>query len=398
MSGVGAIVVAAGRGSRFGSERPKQYMPLGAWPVLRYSLARLAAHPRIDHVLTVIHPDDRSLYQEAARGLSIDAPVNGGASRQESVRLGLEALAGQNLDNVLIHDGARPFVDAGLIDRVMEALKTAPAVVPALPVSDTLKREAGGHAVETVPRANLWGAQTPQGFHFDVIHRAHVEAEGRSDLTDDAQVAEAAGYAAELVTGAADNVKITTQDDRARAERWLAGARTTRIGQGFDVHAFGDNPGPIRLCGVNIPHERGLAGHSDADVGLHVVVDAVLGALAAGDIGEHFPPSDPRWKAADSAVFVRHARDLAAERGAIVTNVDLTLICERPKLGPYRDAMASRVGELLGIPAARIGVKATTTERLGFTGRGEGIAAQAVASLTVPTCLHATSTSAPECV
>ncbi len=387
MSGVGALVVAAGRGSRLGGDLPKQYLPLGPWPMLRFSLARLAAHPRVRVVRAVIHPDDRDLFAQAAEGLDLAEPVAGGATRQESVRMGLESLADGDLDAVLVHDGARPFLDAALIDRVLDRLAEADGAIPAVPVSDTLKRvDAAHHIRETVPRSGLWRAQTPQGFRLAALRRAHAQAAGGPELTDDAQVAEAAGLTVDVVQGAETNVKITTPEDRARAQRWLQDRAETRVGTGFDVHAFADAPGPVRLCGVDVPHDHGLAGYSDADVGLHVVVDAVLGALAAGDIGQHFPPSDPQWRDADSAVFVERVRELVAARGAAIVNVDVTLICERPKLGAFREAMAARVAELLGIERGRVSVKATTTERLGFTGRREGIAGQCAASLRVSPC------------
>jgi 2-C-methyl-D-erythritol 4-phosphate cytidylyltransferase/2-C-methyl-D-erythritol 2,4-cyclodiphosphate synthase len=384
VSTVAALVVAAGRGSRFGSARPKQYLSLGSWPILRYSLAALAAHPRIDIVKAVIHPDDAEVYATAARGLDLAPAAHGGDTRQDSVRRGLESLADDGVSEVLIHDGARPFIDADLIDRVIAGLDGADGAIPGVQVVDTLKHAPGGRIAATVPRADLWRAQTPQGFGYAAIRRAHAEAITRNDLTDDAQVAEAAGLDVVMVQGAEDNMKITTQDDREHAERHLGHLMETRVGQGFDVHAFAETPGPVRLCGVDIPHDHGLAGHSDADVGLHVIVDAILGALAEGDIGQHFPPSDPQWKAADSAAFVTHARDLAADRGARIVNVDVTLICERPKLGAHREAMTERVAALLGIGRGRVSVKATTTERLGFTGRREGIAGQAVVTLQVP--------------
>jgi 2-C-methyl-D-erythritol 4-phosphate cytidylyltransferase/2-C-methyl-D-erythritol 2,4-cyclodiphosphate synthase len=381
---VGALVVAAGRGSRMGGGTPKQYLPLGPRPLLRHALARLAAHPRVDVVRTVIHPDDMPLYRDAADGLVLADPVHGGATRQESARNGLERLAEDGVDAVLIHDGARPFVDEALIDRVLDRLETADGALPAIPVSDTLKRvDDDGHIQATVPRHGLWRAQTPQGFRFAAIRDAHAKAAGGPDLTDDAQVAEAAGLTVDVVQGSDDNVKITTQHDRDRALAWLRAQAETRVGQGFDVHAFADAPGPVRLCGVDVPHDQGLAGYSDADVGLHVVVDAILGALGAGDIGQHFPPGDPKWEGADSARFVEHVRDLAANRGAAIVNLDVTLICERPKLGAHRDAMGERIAGLLDIGADRVSVKATTTEKLGFTGRREGIAGQCVACLRV---------------
>jgi 2-C-methyl-D-erythritol 4-phosphate cytidylyltransferase/2-C-methyl-D-erythritol 2,4-cyclodiphosphate synthase len=300
------------------------------------------------------------------------------------VRNGLERLGDDGVDAVLIHDGARPFVAPVLIDRVLDRLETAHGALPAVAVSDTLKRVDDDHHIHaTVPRHGLWRAQTPQGFRYHAIRAAHDQAAGGPELTDDAQVAEAAGLTVDVVQGSDDNVKITTQHDRERALTWLNAQTETRIGQGFDVHAFADAPGPVRLCGVDVPHDQGLAGYSDADVGLHVVVDAILGALGAGDIGQHFPPGDPQWEGADSARFVEHVRELASECGAVVVNIDVTLICERPKLGAHRHAMRGRIAELLGIGTDRVSVKATTTEKLGFTGRREGIAGQCVACLRV---------------
>jgi 2-C-methyl-D-erythritol 4-phosphate cytidylyltransferase/2-C-methyl-D-erythritol 2,4-cyclodiphosphate synthase len=380
-----ALVVAAGRGSRLGGDRPKQYLPMAGQPILRHTLRALAAHPGIDGVRAVIHPDDAEAYAQAAAGLDVMAPVDGGASRQESVRYGLESLAADPPARVLIHDGARPFVDAATIDRVLSALDTDPGAIPAVPVADTLKRAtADGAIAETVPRAGLWRAQTPQGFRFAEVLAAHRAAAGSADASDDAAVMELAGHRIVLVDGNPENVKLTTQDDLTRAERWLAGAAETRVGQGFDVHRFADTPGPVMLCGLPIDHEVGLAGHSDADVGLHVVVDALLGALGEGDIGHHFPPTDPQWKGADSAQFVTRALEIAQARGARLIHVDVTLICERPKVGPHRVRMAARIAELLQLPSSRVSVKATTTEGLGFTGRREGIAAQAAVTVQLP--------------
>jgi 2-C-methyl-D-erythritol 4-phosphate cytidylyltransferase/2-C-methyl-D-erythritol 2,4-cyclodiphosphate synthase len=381
-----ALVVAAGRGRRFGGPLPKQYADLAGRPVLGHALARLTAHPRIDRVQAVIHPDDRALYDRAAAGLELAEPTAGGPSRNDSVRLGLENLAPSPPETVLIHDGARPFVGAAVIDRVLDALDTSAGAIAALPVTDTLKRGADGRIAGTLDRAGLWRAQTPQGFRFADILAAHQTFAGQ-ELTDDAAVAERAGLPVALVNGATENFKVTTQDDLARAAHWLAGGlasmRETRVGQGFDVHRFG--PGDrVMLCGVAVPHEAGLLGHSDADVGLHAITDAILGALGAGDIGQHFPPSDARWKDAESGVFLRHAGGLVAEAGGSIRHLDVTLICERPKIGPHRAAMVARIAELLGIAAGRVSVKATTTEGLGFTGRGEGIAAQATATLGLP--------------
>lgn len=378
-----ALVVAAGRGSRFGAAVPKQYAVLDGIPVLRHSLGTFLRHPRINHVLAVIHPDDRAHYDQAAANLDLPAPVAGGATRQSSVRQGLMAIAGLKPARVLIHDGARPLIDAALIDRILDALGRAPGAIAALPVTDTLKRAGpDGEIVATVPRAQLWRAQTPQGFDFGPILAAH-EAAARDDLTDDAAVAERAGLKVAMVEGAPENIKITTQEDLMQAERWLQGGRgsgETRVGQGFDVHRFG--PGSqVMLCGVPVAHDAGLIGHSDADVGLHALTDAILGAIGAGDIGSHFPPSDPTWRGADSGQFLRHAAALAARAGGQIRHVDVTLICERPKVGPLREAMRKRIAELLEIEPARVSVKATTTEGLGFTGRREGIAAQATATL-----------------
>ncbi|MEO5374907.1 MAG: bifunctional 2-C-methyl-D-erythritol 4-phosphate cytidylyltransferase/2-C-methyl-D-erythritol 2,4-cyclodiphosphate synthase [Alphaproteobacteria bacterium] len=381
-----ALVVAAGRGRRFGGETPKQYLDLGGRPVLRHSLATLAAHPDIGAVRAVIHPDDRGLYDAAAQGLALLEPVAGGPGRQDSVRFGLESLAADGIapELVLIHDGARPFVDSGTIGRVVAALAESPGAIAAVPVTDTIKRAGGPEELPpridaTVDRAGLWRAQTPQGFRYPDILAAH-RAAAALDLTDDAAVAERAGLPVTLVMGTEDNVKITTIADLRRAARRFDLPAETRVGSGFDVHRFG--PGTaVTLCGVLVPHGHGLEGHSDADVALHAVTDALLGAIAAGDIGHHFPPSESRWRGAASEIFVRHAASLVRGLGGEVVAVDLTLICERPKVGPHRGAMIARLAGILEIAPERVSVKATTTEGLGFTGRGEGIAAQATATV-----------------
>ena len=378
-----ALIVAAGRGTRFGGMLPKQYLPLAGSSLLRHAVMALATHRRIDGVQVVIRPEDRTPYEEALRGISVLPPVPGGAERQDSVRLGLEALATYGPDRVLIHDGARPFPDAALIDRVIDGLEFEAAAIPALPVGDTVKRVKDERIVGTIDRSQLWRAQTPQGFHFAAILAAHRAASGRV-LTDDAAVAEAAGIRPLIVAGSEDNLKVTTAADLAAAERLIAAQfGDVRVGYGFDVHPFG--PGDhVMICGVAIPHEVAPVGHSDADVGLHALTDAVLGAIGAGDIGMHFPPSDPQWRGASSDRFLAYAATLMRDRGGVISAVDVTIICERPRVAPHRERMIERVAEILEISPDRVSVKATTTEKLGFTGRGEGLAAQAVATVRLP--------------
>ena len=388
MASTQALVLAAGRGTRFGGTLPKQYLPLGGATVLRHAIAAFAAHPRIDGVLVAIRPEDRALYDAAVAALDLPPPVAGGTERQDSVRLGLEALAPQAPARVLIHDGARPFPGAAVIDRVLDALdRGAAAAIPGLPLGDTLKRVEDGVIRATVDRTGLWRVQTPQGFDFATILAAHRAASGRA-LTDDAAVVETAGAAPLIVAGSEDNLKITTAADLAAAERLLAAGPfaapgDVRVGQGFDVHPFGPGDG-LMVCGVRIAHGAGVVGHSDADVGLHALTDALLGAIGAGDIGMHFPPSDPQWKGASSDRFLAHAAGLVRARGGSIAALDVTIVCERPKIAPHRAAMVERVAAIAGIAAERVSVKATTTERLGFTGRGEGIAAQAVATVRLP--------------
>ncbi len=380
MGGTVALIVGAGEGRRFGGEVPKQYCRLSGEPVMRRSLLAFLEHSGVTDVQAVIHPDHGDLYDEAARGLGLPAPIHGGVLRQQSVALGLESLTKKAPDRVLIHDAARPLVPAGVISRVLAALETSPGAVPVLPVTDTLKRGDNGTITVTLDRQGLWRAQTPQGFRFEDILAAHRQAMS-DELTDDAAVAERAGLAVAIVEGSEDNVKVTTPEDLARAERFLGGGEM-RTGMGIDAHRFGDGD-HIVLCGIVIPHDAGLEGHSDADVGLHAVTDALLGTIGAGDIGSHFPPSDAKWENAASEVFLRHAGELVSARGGRISNVDVTLICEQPKIGPHREAMARRIAEILGIAAERVSVKATTTDRLGFAGRGEGIAAQAVATISL---------------
>jgi 2-C-methyl-D-erythritol 4-phosphate cytidylyltransferase / 2-C-methyl-D-erythritol 2,4-cyclodiphosphate synthase len=317
----------------------------------------------------------------ALAGLNIMPPVPGGATRQASVAAGLEALAAFAPDVVLVHDAARPILPPGTIPALIEALRTHDGAIPAVPVADTLKRVASGRITDTVPRDGLFRAQTPQAFRYTLLRALH--ANGDPAATDDASLLEAAGHPVAIVPGAEDNIKLTYAEDHVRLERALLGALSPRIGTGFDVHAM-EAGRPLILCGVQVPHELGLAGHSDADVGIHALCDAIYGALAEGDIGRHFPPSEATWKDADSARFLVHAAERIAARGGMLANADVTLICERPKITPHAPAMIARLAALLGVEVGRISVKATTTERLGFTGRGEGIAAQAVATVLLP--------------
>ncbi len=386
------IIVAAGRGARAGAGGPKQYRPLAGRTVIARTAGAFLDHPRIDAVRVIIHRDDDDLYHAAMAGLidhpKLMAPVHGGVERQDSVRLGLESLVDEAPGAVLIHDAARPFIDEGVISRVIDALKCHDGAIAALPVYDTIKKGDGAdHPCinGTVPRDGLWRAQTPQGFHFEPILAAHRSAAGEA-LTDDAAVAERAGIAVALVAGSPDNMKITQADDFGMAETLLKRDETMweyRTGHGYDVHAFEDGAAVI-LCGVEIPHDKKLKGHSDADAGMHALTDAILGALGAGDIGDHFPPSDPQWKGAPSRIFLEKARDLVGDRKGLITHCDVTLICEDPKIGPHRQAMRNALGEILSISSERISVKATTTEKLGFTGRGEGIAAMATATIALP--------------
>ncbi len=377
---VAAIVVAAGRGSRAGEGAPKQYRMLAGQPVLSRSLAALASHPGISHVVAAIHPDDGEAFAEAAQGLGA-LPVHGGATRQDSVRRGLEALADFAPDLVLIHDAARPLLPHDVIDRLLDALAENDGAVPALPVVDSL-RTGETHADGEVDRSRLKRVQTPQAFRYAAIRAAHAKA--APDATDDVTVALAAGLSVAFVEGNERLAKLTYPTDFARAEALLGAGLITRVGQGFDVHRFG--PGDhVWLCGVKVPHDHALIGHSDADVGLHALTDALLGAAAMGDIGDHFPPSDPKWRGAPSDQFLVHARDLILARGGIIDHVDVTLICETPKVAPHRDAMRQRVAALLRLSVEGVSIKATTTEKLGFTGRKEGIAAQATASIRLST-------------
>jgi len=387
-----ALVVAAGKGRRFGGDLPKQYRMLAGKPVLRWSLEALASHPRIDAVCAVIAAEDGDLFAAASHGVALLPAVQGGAERQESVYNGLKALAESSLgeiDRVLIHDGARPFPARETLDALIDALDGADGAIPGLAVTDTLKRVEAAAIAATVPRDGLFRAQTPQAFRFAKILAAHDAAAGQR-LTDDSAIAEAAGLRVVVVPGRDDNLKITSPEDLQRAEEILSDpsgrveiGRMIRVGSGFDVHRFG--PGrSVWICGLEIPHGQGLLGHSDADVGLHALVDAILGALGAGDIGEHFPPSDPRWRGAPSHLFLSHACDLVQAAKGRIEHLDVTVICEAPRLKPHKQAMREKIAEIAALPLASVSVKATTTESLGFTGRREGIAAQAVATLSLP--------------
>ena len=373
---IAALLLAAGSGSRFGAEYPKQFTALAGRPVLRWAAEALSSQ------VDLLQPVGEAVPIVAAlAGLTHLPVVPGGATRQESVRAGLEALVPHAPDIVLVHDGARPIIPAGTIAALLAALADTPGAIPAVAVADTLKRGAGGIIMETVSRENLFRAQTPQAFHFPALLAAHRA--GHVGATDDAALLEAAGHEVRLVPGSDDNIKLTFHADLARLERIVTRTLIPRVGTGYDVHVL-EAGRKLFLCGVEIPHDKGLAGHSDADVGIHALCDAIYGALAEGDIGRHFPPSQAEWKDADSARFLRHAAGRIAARGGVLANVDVTLICERPRIAPHAATMQSRLADLLSVPPDRISVKATTTEKLGFTGRGEGIAAQAVATVLVP--------------
>ncbi|HET6606308.1 MAG TPA: bifunctional 2-C-methyl-D-erythritol 4-phosphate cytidylyltransferase/2-C-methyl-D-erythritol 2,4-cyclodiphosphate synthase [Rhodopila sp.] len=373
---VAAILVAAGSGSRFGGETPKQFLLTAGKPVIRHAAERLIGHVSLLQPVGEVEPIEAAL-----NGIPMLPVVAGGATRQDSVRNALEALAAHAPDYVLIHDAARPFIPPGTIESLLAELREVAGAIPAAPVPDTLKRVERGVIVETVPRSGLFRAQTPQAFRFQTLLSAHLS--GIDGTTDDASLLEAVGESVAVVPGSDDNIKLTYPDDLLRLERIMTGLSLPRVGTGFDVHAFADGR-KLVLCGIEVAHERGLAGHSDADVGIHALCDAIYGALAEGDIGRHFPPSEATWKDADSARFLEHARDRIAARGGRLINADVTLICERPKITPYAPAMIERIASLLHVGVERISVKATTTEKLGFTGRREGIAAQAAVSILVP--------------
>ncbi len=383
MASTTALIVAAGRGTRAASAVPKQYRTVGSRSVLARSMQPFASHPLIQRVAVVIHPDDMAMYEEHRfEANTVIAPTHGGASRADSVLNGLRALSADPPDRVLIHDGARPFVSHDVISRVIGALETEAGAVPTLPAVDAMRRLDGDSLGDPVPREGIRRAQTPQGFHYDVLMpiMESAAADGSlGTLLDEAEALIAANRRVASVEGDPINFKLTVPEDFTMAERLLS-APDIRTGQGYDVHAFCDGDHVI-LCGVKIPHDRGLSGHSDADVGLHTITDALLGAVAEGDIGRHFPPSDPQWKGTDSAVFLARAVEIVTGRGFAIGNIDLTLICEEPKVTPHAPAMIERVAAICGVETGRVSIKATTSERLGFTGRREGIAATAVATV-----------------
>ncbi|TRL41491.1 bifunctional 2-C-methyl-D-erythritol 4-phosphate cytidylyltransferase/2-C-methyl-D-erythritol 2,4-cyclodiphosphate synthase [Rhizobium straminoryzae] len=389
---IGIVIVAAGRGERAGAphEGPKQYRRIGGEPVIRHTLRAFLTWEKAGPVVVVIHPDDESLFASAVHGLAKADRIiitHGGATRQQSVFEGLRTLSTTDATHVMIHDAARPFIDHPLLERI-EALLGAGhvAVLPALAVTDTLKRAGeNGIVQETVPRAGLYAAQTPQSFALTAIRSAHEKAAAarRSDFTDDAAIAEWAGLAVTLAEGAADNIKLTIRRDIAMADEKLSRQNAlpdVRTGNGYDVHQLVSGDG-VTLCGVFIPHDQSLSGHSDADVALHALTDALLATCGAGDIGDHFPPSDPQWKGAASRIFLAHAAEIVRQRGGVITNADISLIAEAPKIAPHRETMCQNLSEILGISRDRCSVKATTNEKIGFIGRREGIAAIATATV-----------------
>jgi len=394
---IAVLIVAAGSGSRMKGKIPKVYMDLAGKSIIRHTVEAFLRHPDIDRIQTVINPEHRPFYDEALAGIELPAPVAGGGTRQESVRNGLEALASHEPQFVLIHDAARPFVSRAVIDNIIDGLRLHKAVIPVIDVMDTLKVVYGLRVHETVDRNTVCRVQTPQGFHFETIMKAHKQFAGE-DLTDDAAVCEKACVVVSVRDGEEKNIKITAPEDMQRAYEILRSLKgdtsmdgkeyDSVTGLGFDVHKLIPCTPATRewlnLCGVRIFGDFTLDGHSDADVGLHALVDALLGTIAEGDIGQHFPCDDPKWKGASSDQFVTHARELVSTKGGQIVHVDITLICEKPKISPHRDAMRKRISELLNIPLERVSVKATTTEKLGFTGREEGIAAQAVATVRLP--------------
>ena len=393
MTKIVALITACGRGNRFnrGEGMPKQYISLAGVPLLRHSILAFLNHPKIDDVICVIHPQDQALYEEAVLGLDLLNPVFGGDTRQASIRLGLEALRDYNPDKVLIHDGVRPFVSKRVINGILEKLETHPAVIPAIMVEDTLKKYGDGKIEWTLERDNLWRAQTPQGFIYEDILNSHVAFKDLH-FTDDAALNEYAGIPVAIVPGSQNNFKITTEDDYERAKRMVSillknVKEENRCGIGFDVHGFRelkkDENNSIRLGGIDIEFDKKIDAHSDGDVAIHALIDALLGGIGSGDIGEHFPPSEAKWKNYDSREMLKIVNNLLHKKGATILNADISIICEKPKISKYKKLMEKELAKVLNISVSRIHVKATTTEKLGFLGREEGIAAQAVASLWI---------------
>jgi 2-C-methyl-D-erythritol 4-phosphate cytidylyltransferase/2-C-methyl-D-erythritol 2,4-cyclodiphosphate synthase len=380
-----ALIVSSGRGHRFGGEIPKQYLKLGGQSVLVHSIKIFQSHPRIEKIRVVIHPDDQELYDDAVLDLVLLNPIFGGDTRQDSVRLGLESFHDITPKSILIHDAARPFINTHIINQLLETLDEGElGVIPGILQTDTLKRAKNNIVTDTIDRTDLWSVQTPQAFNYQAILKAHRYA-GDTQSTDDSSIMEQSGTKVIIIQGSNENFKITIADDLTRGERCLLlneAQKVTRIGIGFDVHRFESGKSVI-LCGIEIPFSKSLEGHSDADVGMHAITDALFGAIGVGDIGLFFPPNDPQWKDVSSDVFLSRAGKEIANYGAAITNIDLTIICEAPKIANYRDLMRNNIANILNISYAQINIKGTTTERLGFTGRGEGIAAEAVASVTM---------------
>lgn len=384
-----ALITACGRGNRmgYGEGIPKQYLPIASVPMLRHSVLAFLNHPKIDDVLCIIHPDDVHLYEEAVAGLDLLNPIFGGDTRQSSIRTGLESLKEYNPKKVLIHDGVRPFVSKRILNGILEKLETHPAVIPAIAVEDTLKKYSDGKIEWTLERENLWRAQTPQGFLYKDILNSHIAFKDLN-FTDDSALNEYAGIPVAIVPGSQHNFKITTSEDYERAKRVAAiridnVARETRCGSGFDVHAFRDKKknedDVIRIAGVDVKYHKKIEAHSDGDVAIHAIIDALLGAIGEGDIGEHFPPSDDKYKDMDSREMLRIIKQILVKKGAKILNIDLTIICQEPKISAHKADMKKFLAEDLNISDSRVNVKATTTEHLGFLGRKEGIAAQGTA-------------------
>jgi 2-C-methyl-D-erythritol 4-phosphate cytidylyltransferase / 2-C-methyl-D-erythritol 2,4-cyclodiphosphate synthase len=376
-----ALIVATGSGTRFGDTLPKQYQTLNGKSILRHTIERLLAHNKIDNVLVTINPDHAEYYKQATKGLNILPAVHGGLTRQQSVYNGLKSLQNYAPDIVLIHDAVRPNVQIELLDRAFESLNDYDGAIPGIPIMDTVKKVKDNTVIDTIPRDGLYRVQTPQIFHYDKIMTAHEQHKGLT-LTDDAAIAERAGLSLAIVESNNWLMKITTQEDLLNMQSMMRATKETRIGQGFDVHRF--EPGEhVTLCGERIPHTHKLKGHSDADVAMHALTDALYGAISNGDIGHHFPPSEDKWRGASSEIFLKHAHESLQKRGGRIINLDLTIICEAPKVGPHREQMRRNLANILAIDMDRISVKATTTEKLGFTGRSEGIAAQAIANVEI---------------